>query len=111
MLVRQHKPRLVFVSPVFLFPNDAGGKIRTTNILRGLKDGQFHIVLLSPADEVQQQRWASELRGVCDEFVAWRPSVARPKWLRFLDLARELPVNVVIDQSEAGSAAVAGACQ
>ena len=26
--------RLAFVSPVFLFPNDAGGKIRTTNILR-----------------------------------------------------------------------------
>ena len=31
--------RLVFVSPLFLFPNDAGGKIRTTNILRGLKGG------------------------------------------------------------------------
>ena len=26
--------RLAFVSPLFLFPNDAGGKIRTTNILR-----------------------------------------------------------------------------
>ena len=35
----QPRPRLAFVSPVFLFPNDAGGKIRTTNILRGLKGG------------------------------------------------------------------------
>ena len=31
------RPRLAFISPSFLFPNDAGGKIRTTNVLRGLK--------------------------------------------------------------------------
>ena len=43
------RPRLAFVSPVFLFPNDAGGKIRSTNILRGLKGGVFDVVLLSPA--------------------------------------------------------------
>ena len=42
------KPRLAFVSPLFLFPADAGGKIRTTNILRGLK-GAFDVTLLSPA--------------------------------------------------------------
>ena len=30
--------KVAFVSPVFLFPADAGGKIRTGNILRGLKE-------------------------------------------------------------------------
>ena len=28
--------RLLFVSPRFLFPSDSGGKIRTTQILRGI---------------------------------------------------------------------------
>ncbi|WP_342618751.1 glycosyltransferase [Rhodoferax sp. GW822-FHT02A01] len=100
------KPRLVFVSPVFLFPNDAGGKIRTTNILRGLKGGAFDITLVSVADEAQQRRWAAEIAGVCDRFVAWQPAPERPKWLRALDLLRELPVNVVADRTEAGANAV-----
>jgi polysaccharide biosynthesis protein PslH len=67
--VSQRKPRLAFVSPVFLFPNDAGGKIRTTNILRGMKGGHFDLTLLSPAAPDQTERWQPELQGVCDEFV------------------------------------------
>ncbi len=100
------RPRLAFVSPVFLFPNDAGGKIRSTNILRGLKGGAFDIVLLSPATAEQQTRWQAELHSVCDEFIAWQPTPQRPQWARALQLLSELPVNVAADRTPAGLAAV-----
>ncbi|MBC7482470.1 MAG: glycosyltransferase [Rhizobacter sp.] len=100
------RPRLVFVSPLFLFPNDAGGKIRTTNILRGLKGGAFEIILVGVATAEQQARWATELAGVCDEFVPWAPQPARAKWQRAGDLLNALPVNVVADRSAAGRRAV-----
>ena len=103
---RSGRPRLAFVSPVFLFPNDAGGKIRSTNILRGLKGGSFEIVLLSPATTEQQTRWKCELEGVCDEFVAWQPTPQRPQWARALQLLSALPVNVANDRTAAGLDAV-----
>ncbi|MBC7663494.1 MAG: glycosyltransferase, partial [Caulobacter sp.] len=100
------RPRLVFVSPLFLFPNDAGGKIRTTNILRGLKGGAFEIILVGVATAEQQVRWATELNSVCDEFVPWAPQPARAKWQRAGDLLDALPVNVVADRTAAGRRAV-----
>lgn len=100
------RPRLAFVSPLFLFPNDAGGKIRSTNILRGLKGGRFEVTLASPASEDQRTRWASDLEGVCDEFVPWAASVPRPDWRRGLDLFGELPVNVMSDRTPEGLRAV-----
>ncbi|MET0518608.1 MAG: glycosyltransferase [Burkholderiaceae bacterium] len=105
---RQRRPRLAFVSPLFLFPNDAGGKIRTTNILRGMKGGAFEIVLVGVASPEQMAQWKTELDGVCDEFVPWTPAAPRAKWRRALDLLGELPVNVVVDRTPAGLAAVAG---
>jgi glycosyltransferase involved in cell wall biosynthesis len=98
VLVKHRRPRLAFVSPQFLFPNDTGGKIRTTNILRGLHGGAFEVTLLSPATAAQAQEWETEIDGVCDHFVAW-PAAPRAKWLRVLDLLRELPVNVAADDS------------
>lgn len=100
------KPRLAFVSPLFLFPNDAGGKIRTTNILRGLKGGAFDVTLLSPATPAQQSQWAREIDSVCDRFVAWTPARARPRWRRAWDLCKRLPVNVVADRTPAALDAV-----
>lgn len=101
------KPRLLFISPVFLFPNDAGGKIRTTNILRGLRaSGVFEVTLMSPADAGQQQRWGEELMEVADRFVGWTPPPRRPRWNRALDLLQPLPVNVVADNTRAARAAV-----
>ncbi|MES2263037.1 MAG: glycosyltransferase family 4 protein [Pseudomonadota bacterium] len=100
------KPRLVFVSPIFLFPNDAGGKIRSTNILRGLKGGAFHVTLLSAASPEQARRWKSEIDGVCDEFIAWNPTASRPRWRRAFDLLGELPVNVAADRTAPGMEAV-----
>ena len=105
-MTERRRPKLAFVSPVFLFPNDAGGKIRSTNILRGLTGGRFEVTLLSPATAAQSQRWAHELKGVCDEFIPWQPPPARHRWLRSLDLLHELPVNVVSDRTESGALAV-----
>lgn len=100
------KPRLAFISPVFLFPNDAGGKIRTTNILRGLKGGAFDITLIGVASPEQERQWTGEIESVCDRFIAWRPAAVRPKWMRALDLLGELPVNISVDRTQAGLAAV-----
>jgi glycosyltransferase involved in cell wall biosynthesis len=100
------RPRLAFVSPVFLFPNDAGGKIRTTNVLRGLHGGAFEVTLLSPATPDQPTRWAAELQGVSDRFVGWTPPPARPRWMRAGDLLGALPVNVAADDTPAARRAV-----
>jgi len=102
------KPKLAFISPLFLFPNDAGGKIRTTNILRGMKGGAFDIVLAMPASSRQLSDWMPEIEGVCDELVVWEPAPTRPKWRRALDLLGRLPVNIVSDRTPAAISAVAG---
>ena len=99
-------PRLAFVSPVFLFPNDAGGKIRSTNILRGLKGGRFNITLVSPATGPQRMQWAREIESVCDEFLPWEPAPPRSRWRRGIDLLGPLPVNVAIDKTRAGLTAL-----
>jgi len=104
----QRRPlRVAFVSPVFLFPADAGGKIRTGNILRGLKEsGQFDITLLSPATAEQQAEWQGELDRLCERFIGWAPSPPRPRWQRAPDLLSSLPINVVNDRTPAAVAAV-----
>lgn len=99
--------RVAFISPVFLFPADAGGKIRTGNILRGLKEsGQFDITLLSPATAEQQREWQGELDRQCDRFIGWAPSAPRPRWQRAPDLLSALPINVAADRTPAAVAAV-----
>ncbi len=104
--MRAERPRLAFVSPNFLFPNDTGGRIRTTNILRGMKGGAFDITLIGPAAQEQQSTWATELRSACDHFSPWTPTRARARWERALDLAGPLPVNVAADRTSAGVSAV-----
>jgi glycosyltransferase involved in cell wall biosynthesis len=105
--VNLHKPRLAFISPLFLFPNDAGGKIRTTNILRGMKGGAFHIVLAMPATGDQVREWMPQIDAICDELIVWQPSPPRPRWRRALDLLNRLPVNIVNDRTPAATSAVA----
>lgn len=99
--------RVAFISPVFLFPADAGGKIRTGNILRGLKEsGQFDITLLSPATAEQQREWQGELGKQCERFIGWTPSAPAPRWRRAPDLMSALPINVASDRTPAALAAV-----
>jgi glycosyltransferase involved in cell wall biosynthesis len=103
------RPRLLFVSARFLFPVDSGGKIRTTQILRGMKGGAFDIVLASPHPPGGAERYAAELAGVCDRFVGW-PEHGRGGWFRMARLRHffgALPIPVATDVSAVGSAAVA----
>jgi glycosyltransferase involved in cell wall biosynthesis len=95
------RPRLLFVSPRFLFPVDSGGKIRTTQILRGMKGGHFHIQLASPASAELAQRHQLDLHQVCDEFLYW-PADADGlvrKLARAAYLLDPLPIPVRTDRS------------
>ena len=96
-----NRPRLAFVSPLFLFPLDAGGKIRTANILRGLKGGAFDVTLISPAPARELSHWATEIDRLCDRFVWWPQRPPRPRWRRAFDVLGSLPVNVAADRSDA----------
>ncbi|HEY4041486.1 MAG TPA: glycosyltransferase family 4 protein [Rhodopila sp.] len=101
------RPWLLFVSPRFLFPMDQGGKIRTGNILRGMKGGVFDVTLVSPVPTDHQQ-FAGDIEGVCDRFIGW-PEHRRSGVRRLLALASRLPVAAATDRSAAGRAVVRGA--
>jgi len=100
--VTAEKPRLAFVSPVFLFPRNTGGRIRTSNILRGLKGGSFDITLLSPATARLREQWGADLELLCDRFVQWDAGRPKSRWARAADLLDELPINVVADRRRQG---------
>ncbi|RZL29613.1 MAG: hypothetical protein EOP35_25160, partial [Rubrivivax sp.] len=107
MSLPERRLKVAFISPVFLFPADAGGKIRTGNILRGLKEsGQFDVTLLSPATAEQQREWQSDLDRQCERFIGWQPSPPRSRWQRAPDLLSALPVNVAADRTPAAVEAV-----
>jgi glycosyltransferase involved in cell wall biosynthesis len=106
------RSRLLFVSPQFLFPADAGGKIRTTGILRAMKGGHFDITLLSPATGDQPRRFARELGAICDRFRFWpapRYGSVVSAMRRFAALASRLPASIALDRSRAGTALIADA--
>ncbi len=94
------RPRLLFVSPRFLFPMDQGGKIRSGNILRGMKGGAFDVTLASPAPS-DLDRFAPDLEAACDRFVSWRQRPRNPIG-RLLALANTVPVSVASDRSRLG---------
>jgi glycosyltransferase involved in cell wall biosynthesis len=100
------RPRLLFISPRYLFPTDSGGKIRTVNVLRGLKGGRFEIILASPKPADTD---SEALAQVCDRFVGW-PDAGRG-WrhtlTRALSLFDRVPIPVASDRSTAGRKAVA----
>jgi len=101
--------RLLFVSTRYLFPTDSGGKIRTVNILRGMKGGAFEITLASPLPASTPPGDAVEIGRVCDRFAGWA-EVARGalfRWSRMRHLVSSLPVSVATDASSAGQRAIA----
>jgi glycosyltransferase involved in cell wall biosynthesis len=101
------KPRLLFISPRFLFPLDQGGKIRTSNTLRGLKGGAFEIILASPVPS-DAARYATEIAGLCDRFLSW-PEPTTSFAAKVMALAGSLPVPVATDRSAEGERVVAAA--
>jgi len=99
------KPRLLVVSPRFLFPLDQGGRIRTANTLRHMKGGAFDITLVSPAP-ADAHRYAGQTQALCDRFLSW-PEAPVSRLRRTMALASALPVTVATDASAAGHALVA----
>jgi glycosyltransferase involved in cell wall biosynthesis len=93
------KPTLLFVSPRFLLPVDSGGKIRTTQTLRGLKGGRFRIRLLSPGTPELVARHESQLQALCDEFDWWSqgPTGSTTRLSRARYLFSDLPIPVASD--------------
>ncbi len=94
----RERPHLLFVSPRFLFPTDEGGKIRTTQILRGMKGGRFYITLISPAKVEHTTRFGDDLKSICDRFVSWdTPMSSHNRWYkatRMRYLFSEFPLSV-----------------
>jgi glycosyltransferase involved in cell wall biosynthesis len=103
--------RLLFVSSRYLFPTDSGGKIRTVNVLRGMKGGAFEITLTSPLPAGARHGVPPETAAVCDRFVGWPAPGRSPvyRWSRMLHLASNIPVAVATDYSRAGREAIARA--
>ena len=100
------RPRLLFVAPWFLFPRISGGRIRTTDVLRGMKGGAFEIVLVSP-QPADGTDWSAEIASICDRFVSWRDDTHRTTVNRFLSLASRLPVSVALDRSRSARERIA----
>ena len=101
--------KLLFVSPRFLFPTDSGGKIRTYQILRGMKGGAFHITLVSPASKESIDKYLKNINGIADDFIAW-PEPLRPPFFnitRMRYLFSSKPIPVMTDHSTKGSATIA----
>ncbi len=98
------RPRLLFISPRFLFPLDEGGKIRTVGILRAMHGGTFDITLASPAPP-DAERHREALRAVSDRFVSW-PQPHAGKLAKALAVAGATPVSTVSDRSATGRAVV-----
>ncbi|MEL7535605.1 MAG: glycosyltransferase family 4 protein [Pseudomonadota bacterium] len=93
------KPTLLFVSTRFLFPVDSGGKIRTTQVLRGLTGGKFRVVLVSPASASLVAEHGEDLARVCDRFEWWPEPARGPLFelTRLRHLPDPLPVPVRTD--------------
>jgi glycosyltransferase involved in cell wall biosynthesis len=99
------RPRLLFVAPWFLFPRVSGGRIRTTDVLRGMKGGAFEITLASP-QPVDGSHCDDDLRSVCDHFVGWPDDTRRSALRSALHLFSHLPVSVALDRSPNARACV-----
>lgn len=97
-------PKLLFLSTRFLFPTDSGGKIRTTQILRGMKGRRFRIVLLSPAPDDWRRDHAADVESVCDELISW-PATRPSPWKavrRVAQMLSRVPVSVASDYTAIG---------
>ncbi|MFN0303277.1 MAG: glycosyltransferase [Burkholderiales bacterium] len=105
------RPRMLFVSPRYLLPADTGAKIRTSDILRGLKGGRFEVVLAAPAPVRKDKDDAVALAELCDHLVVW-PETPRNFLFharRVLQLLDPLPVSVACERSQRARRAIGSA--
>lgn len=105
--------RLLFVSARYLLPADSGGKIRTVNVLRGMKGGTFNITLASPLPSGARNGIPAETADICDRFVGWPAPTRGPvfQWTRMLHIAAKIPIAVATDNSTAGRRMIATAME
>lgn len=99
--------RLLFVSPRFLFPVDSGGKIRTTQILRGLMRAGYEITLLSPATPSEQEDYKADLQTVCTTFACWPARTNVSAIAKAAHVFDALPIPIRTDWSAAGADLIA----
>jgi glycosyltransferase involved in cell wall biosynthesis len=98
------RPRLLFLSPRYLLPADTGAKIRTTDILRGLKGGRFEVILVGPGPGPADLDDPLAIAELCDRFVSW-PAPARGavyQARRVTQLLSPLPIAVACERSVQG---------
>jgi glycosyltransferase involved in cell wall biosynthesis len=102
------RPRLLFISTMFLQPVDTGARIRTTQILRGLRGGRFHVTLASPATAAEIASHRAEMEALADEYHWWPVGERDAAFhlLRMRHLLSPLPIPVCTDRSAAGCARV-----
>ncbi len=102
------RPSLLFISPQFLFPLDAGGKIRSANILKHLKGGAFETRLIMPASAGEETRFASDIGSLADNASCWRPSPqgVLSKLRRAMLLFGATPISAQSETSAEARAAV-----
>lgn len=95
------KPKLLFVSTRFLFPTDTGGQIRTAQILRGMKGGEFEITLVSPVPENAYEKYKTEIDSVSDRFLSWPETKTGALYniLRMRHIKSTIPIPVLTDWS------------
>ncbi|MBF0588200.1 MAG: glycosyltransferase [Magnetococcales bacterium] len=95
-------PRVLFISPRFLFPTDTGGQIRTAQVLRHAHGRWLDITLLSPATLQQQQEHAGDLSTICSRLIPyrtrWQHSTMRALG-RAMSLLSAWPVSVASDRA------------
>ena len=101
------RPRLLFVSPRYLFPLNEGGKIRTVGMLRAMKGGEFDITLASPAP-ADADKHAADIASVADRFVSW-PERRAGAFVKAMGVMGPLPASVATDRSDEGRRIVAAA--
>jgi glycosyltransferase involved in cell wall biosynthesis len=102
------RPTLLFVSTQFLFPVNTGGRIRTTQILRGLKGGRFRIVLAMPATTERLRYFRSDIQQVADEVVHWEQGERGMlfHYTRLRHVLHPLPIPIRTDLSNRALAVV-----
>jgi hypothetical protein len=102
VLVNGARPRLLFISPRFLFPLDEGGKIRTSNILRQMRGKEFDITLASPAPSPEAH--ASDIADIADRFLSW-PTPKPSPLAKVLAVPGRLPISVATGRGGGGFSA------
>lgn len=95
--------KVLFLSQRFLYPMDAGGKIRTGKILENLTEF-FDVTLISNMESPKDDEYLGQMKKLCKEFhpVPWREVKKYTLWFYLRLLVRmfsRYPVTVINDYS------------